>query len=789
MTGDSDESQRTATDPDATRRAFVAGGVTVGLSAIAGCSGLLGGGAESTPTVTPTLSGNSTVAGPTATPSSRVQDLVDKMSVQEKAFQMMQMALKNARPSTHGALIEKGPVGSIIVGGARSYSLDPKQVAKTVNELQSYATKTDLGIPMIAGIDAVHGNATVTPAPVFPHNVGMGATWNTDLAKQRGQITGRSIRGMGFHWNFSPVADLCYDPRWGRFYEGFSESAAHASALVSNAVAGIEQASNGHKQAAATVKHFAGYSAPTNGNDRTDADVSPRMLRSRLFPPYRAGIEANAESVMVNSGSVNGVPAHASEWLLKTKLRDHWGFDGLVLSDWGDIRKLQNMHGVADDYRDALRIAIESGVDMIMVGYYTRSLHKDIPDLVNAGDLAEKHLDRAVTNILTLKESVGILDDGTVDPSTVSNTVVKQGDRAAARRAAEQSMTLLKNEGPLPLGSDAGSILLTGPNADDAKAQLGGWTRGWQGISKEDPAKHTKTIRDGLEQHAPSGTSVTHVPTGRSTLESGTLEEVESAAGDADVAVVVVGEGAYAEGRGDIDRLALPSAQQDVVSAVSAADIPVVGVMIAGRPRGNPALHEQFDDFLMAYYPGSEGGLAVAKTLFGKTDPAGRLPFTWPRTVGQVPLTHNQPRPINGPEPLYKFGTGNTYGSFSQSINGTIGPVESVAETPTLSFDVEISNDGDRAGDIVVPVMVSPDPNPESVKLPRRQVVGFDRFSLKAGATKTATMTADLTALATPSHDVMGDGPLVVPATTYRLTAGGAWQNFEVEQRARPPTQ
>ncbi len=723
--------------------------------------------------------GESTVATKQRTPSDRVTKLVDEMTLEEKVGQMTQMAASEISTDDPAETLQKYKPGSLMY----LPSFDPEEVARTSNKLQkAMVDETRLGVPFVYGIDSVHGDNNVAGATIFPHNHGVGATWDADKAEKMATVTSRVMRTTGTHWNFSPVCDPERDPRWGRFYEGFSEDPFLASQMVASKVRGYEEKTNGYKRTGASIKHFAGYSAPTNGNDRTAALLPYRTFVSRILPSYAAGINAGAETVMVNSGSLNGLPAHASKELLTDILRDQLGFDGMVVTDWHDFYRMITVHGFAEDLKEATRLGINAGIDMYMVpaagipgddagGYQQRLI-----ELVKEGSVSHDRIDDAVTNILAFKEHVGLFEDPYATPSKVSD-VISDG-RDLAEDVATESMTLLTNDGTLPLDSDTDSILVTGPSADSVANQMGGWALGWQGVGDTEPP--ATTVLESLTDAVASSTSVTHVPTG---LHKFTNEDdVRNAAECADVVVAVLGEEPYAEEKGDTDTLALPEAQQRLVKVVSETDTPTVGVIMAGRPRGTNI----FDDLsaaLMAYLPGTAAGPAVAATLFGDANPSGRLPFTWPKGTGQLPNLHNNYPPdefnkstnVNPPQshetPLFPFGHGLSYTEFEYAdlqVSPTKLKQKNAADDITVS--VTVKNTGDRAGETVVPVYGSR--NHGQVMYPEKVVVGFERVALDPGERKRVEIRSTILPLATVLGDIFPRGDLVIDTGEYRFSVG-----------------
>ncbi|SFS07052.1 beta-glucosidase [Halomicrobium zhouii] len=765
--------------PELTRRRLLRASGSAAPLLLAGCSDLEFGGDQATDTTT-----GSATSGPDGTGSTEDEALrrrVEDLSIREKAGQMTFLAL-DAQVSEDRArdVVADPGIGGILYGGANPGSFDPEAVASKLNEYQQIATtETDHGLGMVAGIDAVHGNATNEAAVVFPHNVGMGATWRPDLVRKRAAVTSRSLRAMGFQWNFSPVADVLYDPRWGRYYEGFHESPSAVSSFVSAAVEGLESSGDGTATVASSVKHFAGYSMPDAGNDRDDARIPLRDLREKVFPPFEAGVEAGAETVMANSGAVNGTPVHASEWLLRTVLRKQMGFEGVVVSDWADIRNLISEHAFLGhgQFEEGVKVVVNAGVDMYMAAESPGQFVDAVETHVQDGEIPEARVDDAVYRILRLKKRLGLLEDPTVDTNAVTDRVVTQGDFELARETAEQSMTLLTNDDVLPFdGPD--TVLVTGPNADDPKSQHGGWTLGWQGLATE-TTPPTTTILEGIRERAPPDTSVEHVPTDRGAFSE--HDAVADAAAAADVVVAVLGEGAYAETDGDVESLALPQGQRELLSVVAEAAAPTVGVLVAGRPRGGDRAFDALDAALMAYYPGSEGGPAVARTLFGDVNPGGRLPFYWPDSTGDVPVASTVRQITPGDADRFPIGHGETYTEFDLTVPAVEPSQVDPAETDTVRIAYDVENEGDRPGDHLAGALIYRNGSDPTTK-PWIRVGPFERKTIAPGERQTVTLDVPLDRLAVVGGDVRGRGDWVVPAGTYLAYIEGQETQFTVTQ-------
>lgn len=714
----------------------------------------------------------------------RVADLLGRMTLGEKVGQMTQINLTRLMGTSEwdagplnetflqDFLVDIG-VGSVLSGGgAAPVPNTPKAWAETTNALQRRALEdTRLGIPLVYGIDAVHGHNNVLGATLFPHNIGLAASRDPVLAQRLSRRTAEAMRATGVHWNFAPVADVGVDPRWGRFYETFGEDPYLASQFVEAAVAGLQGDGLGNADSvAATVKHFVGYGAGTGGQDRAPADLSWRTLRTAHLPPAEAGLAAGAATVMANSGAVNGVPVHASHALLTGLLRNELSFGGLVVSDWEDILKLQTVHNVAEDFSEAVALSVNAGVDMYMVPNDAEGFTTTLLELVAEGAVPEARINAAVRRILTLKFSMGLFENPYVRTAEAEKLV--GADTDLARKAAAATMTLLENDGVLPLSKEA-SLALLGPSADNLANQLGGWSIGWQGLPEGSPLPPGVTFLGGLRSVL-GDDAVTYL--------SGTPETDELAQGlrDAAAAVVVVGETPYAEGDGDRNDLALPADQVGLIRQVAATGTPTVVVMVAGRPLTLPEdLVGEISALVMAYLPGSQGGPALADVLFGDVNPSGKLPFSWPYTIGDLPLTYNHP-PGRTYEPLYAFGYGLSYTSFGYAeleVGSSVQRGEAL--TGTLNFSAEVTNEGEVAGTEVVQVYLTRPPS--GVLTPERELVAFKRVRLGPGATKQVSFDVPATRLSMLPGDAAETGPKTVAVGTYQLSLGDQQGIFVVE--------
>ncbi len=753
----------------------------------------------------------------------RVDDLLHRMTLAEKVGQMDQIVIGKLRDTTEPAdgdcnnaggnddplqtsclqrtLIDYH-TGSILSGGTDNPADNTgKGWAEQYNTIQHYAVEhSRLHIPVIYGVDAVHGFGHPFEATLFPQSIGMGATWDTDLAQAAGAATREQLLATGGNWDFAPVQDLARDNRWGRYYETWAEEPELSAAIGGANIRGLQGGGFDSPQVAATVKHFAGYSESINGHDRVEAQLPIRYLQDIFLPSYAGGIDAGAATVMVDSGSINNIPATASHFLLTEELRNRLGFKGVVISDYGDVPALQNAYHVASDFPDAIAKAVNAGIDVSMTPFDYVGWDNGLIQDVQNGLVSKKRIDESVRRILTLKFELGLFDHPYVDPSAADAAI--KANRALARKAADESITLLRNEGTpptLPLSPSA-KLVVTGPSANSVSNQLGGWSVSWQGVygaghvccmGPPDQIPPATTVLEGIQAVAGN---VVSVPTDQ-TVTDAQKQAAVTATQSADAAVVVVGERAYAEGLGDNPTPALPADQQSLIAALEATGKPVIVVIIAGRPLGlGPA--ENASAVLMAYLPGTEGGSGVADVLFGTVNPSGHLPVTWPSaadhnagdfdtggpsTAGDEPKFFDQLPGTNfgqgsGYNARYPFGFGLSYTTFQTS---GLSVASSVSRHGTATATFTVANTGSRAGADVVPVYVH---QPLSdVVVPVQRLVGFARVNLDAGESRVVHVSFPVSELAVTPDDIDGTGRPRVEPGPYQVQVGALTADFSIE--------
>ena len=557
----------------------------------------------------------------------RVEALLKQMTLAEKIGQMTQVDSNALKDKSE---IQKYALGSVLSGGGsdptNNSAVAWKQLA---DECQHWAGKTRLQIPLLYGVDAVHGHNNVEGAVIFPHNIGLGATRNTVLVQEAARVTAREIAGTGINWTFAPCVAVAQDARWGRTYESFSDSPEVAGELGAAAVRGLEQ--NG---ILACAKHYVGDGGTRDGVDQGDVVLSEAALRKLHLAPYGPSIKAGVGSIMASFNSWKGLKLHGHKYLLTDVLKGNLGFQGFVVSDWAAIDQLPT------DYKGDIETSINAGLDMVMVPYgpgqpnnYIEFVTK-LTELVNEGRVPMARIDDATRRILRTKLKMGVLDPKAVDPALTS-AIGSDGHRKVARQCVRESLVLLKNErGMLPLSKDAKRVVVIGKAADDLGIQCGGWTISWQGETGK--VTTGTTILESIRRAVGPSATVTHSTDG-------------SGIGKADIAVVVIGEMPYAEGKGDRKDLSLSAADIALVKKVKQSGAAVVTVLLSGRPMVLGEALDASDAFVAAWLPGTEG-MGVTDVLFGDFKPTGKLPHVWPRTA----------RSSKG-ESAFTFGYGLTY--------------------------------------------------------------------------------------------------------------------------------
>ncbi|MBN1805490.1 MAG: glycoside hydrolase family 3 C-terminal domain-containing protein [Sedimentisphaerales bacterium] len=576
----------------------------------------------------------------------KAKELLAKMTLEEKIGQMIQAessGLKNP------ADIETYFLGSVLSGGGA----DPKSGnslqawTEMYEDLQKRALSTRLKIPLLYGIDAVHGHSNVTGAVIFPHNIGLGCTRNPELVEKIARITAKEVLATGIQWTFAPCVTVPQDERWGRTYEGFSEAPGLVAQLGAAAVRGFQGSDlSGPLSVLACAKHYAGdggteFGSSQNGKglDQGDTRVDEKTFRRIHLAPYGPAIQAGAVSIMPSYNSFNGVKCSANKYLLTTVLKGELGFEGFLISDYEAIRQID------PDFKTAIGISINAGMDMAMEPTKYREFFAYLKALVEDGVVPMSRIDDAVRRILKVKFAMGLMDsnyDFKADRK-LHKEFGSPAHRAVARQAVRQSLVLLKNERKtLPISKKLEHIHIGGKSADNIGNQCGGWTIDWQGKSGEVTTGGT-TVLAAIRGAVSSNTKVT-------------FSEDGSGAEGADIGIVVIGETPYAEGYGDTDNLSLTKEDVEAVSNMKKAGIRTVVILFSGRPMIINDVLDQADAFIAAWLPGTEGQ-GISDVLFGDYKPTGKLSFTWPKSMSQIPINLGD----SDYDPLFPYGYGLTY--------------------------------------------------------------------------------------------------------------------------------
>jgi len=673
----------------------------------------------------------------------KVRQLMAKMTLEEKVGQMTQITLESFAKSGQDGYLVLDPeklrdgivnhhIGSILNCGGQART--PENWQEMIAQMQDVATKqTRLGIPILYGIDSIHGTNYVLGATIFPQNIAMAATGNVGLMEKAAEITAMETRAVGIPWNFNPVLDLARQPMWPRVFETFGEDAYIASVMGAAYIRAQQGDDLTRSDKVATcMKHYLGYSMPRSGRDRTPAYIPDRELREHYVKPFAAAVRAGTVTCMVNSSEINGVPVHSSEFYLTDLLRGELGFEGFVVSDWADIENLHTREKVAKDRREAVRMAVLAGVDMSMVPY-DYSFYDTLVELVRDGEVPMSRIDQAVADILRVKFRLGLFDKPYPNKNLLGN-VGLETSRKVNLQAAQEAITLLKNEPKtLPLAKSA-RVLVTGPTANLLSVLNSGWTLTWQGDNEALYPQEKYTILEAIRAKIGED-NVTYV-------NSVTFDEEKDIAGavaaaqNVDAIVACIGEPAYCETPGNIDDLTMSEPQLKLVEELATTGKPIVLVLVEGRPRVIRTIVDDVQAILTAYCPGMEGGQAVADVLFGDVNPSGRLPYTYPRfaagftTYDHKPSEETRENPFH---PQWPFGHGLSYTSLVyralQADRSELRPGQTVAVT------VEVINTGDIAAKETVQLYLSD--LVASVTPAVRQLKRFEKVDVPAGQTRT----------------------------------------------------
>ena len=655
----------------------------------------------------------------------RVSDLLARMTLEEKLGQLQQLDGEgngNYRPE-HLDLVRKGLLGS---------TLNVRGAGRT-NQLQRVAVEESrLKIPLIFGFDVIHGYRTIFPIPL-----GESASWDPATVEKGASVAAAEARASGVHWTFAPMVDIARDPRWGRIAEGAGEDTFLGMAMARARVRGFQGTDySAQDKVVACAKHFVAYGAAEGGRDYNTTDMSENTLRSVYLPPFKAAVDAGVGTLMSAFNDLNGVPTSANPFTLTQVLRREWKFDGFVVSDYTAVQELIN-HGLVANGKDAAQHALNAGVDMEMV---SRLFNQNGPSLVKESKVNQTTIDEAVRRILRIKFRLGLFDRPYVDEGRERAAILSAANVAAARAAAARSFVLLKNDrGLLPLSKATKSIAVIGPLGDSKTDMIGSWS----GDGKADDAV---TLLAGIKSAAPNATVTYAKGCDVNGDSSDGFAEAVRIAQQADVVVMAVGESADMSGEAaSRSSLDLPGRQLDLLKAIQQTGKPMVAVLMNGRPLTINWLASNAGAILETWFSGTQGGNAIADVLFGDVNPGGKLPATFPRTVGQVPLYYNHMHtgrpPVENQKytskyldspwtPLYPFGFGLSYTQFRISNLQLSGP--SIRPDGRVTVTVDVENTGQRAGDEVVQLYIRDVAS--SVTRPVMELKGFQRIALQPGA-------------------------------------------------------
>ncbi len=690
---------------------------------------------------------------PSAAVADRVEDLLSRMTIEEKVGQMNQfvgiehikansavMTAEELKTNTANAFYpgvtaedvqhwtEQGLIGSFL----------HVLTIEEANHLQSLAMKSRLQIPIIFGIDAIHGNANAPDNTVYPTNINLACSFDTLMAYRIARETAREMRAMNMHWTFNPNIEVLRDQRWGRVGETYGEDPYLVTQLGVQSVKGYQGNLNSKEDVLACIKHFVGGSEPINGTNGSPADLSERTIREVFFPPFEAGVKAGAMSLMTAHNELNGIPCHSNEWLMTDVLRGEWKFPGFVVSDWMDIEHIHDLHATAENIKEAFYQSIMAGMDMHMHGIYWNEM---VVELVKEGRIPESRIDESVRRILDIKFRLGLFEQPYADAEQTMKVRLCDEHRHTALEAARNGIVLLKNDGVLPLAtSKYKKILVTGINADDQNI-LGDW-------SAPEKDENVSTILKGLHQVAPD-VAFDFVDQGWDprNMDPKKVAEAAARAKSADLNIVVAGEymmrfrwADRTDGE-DTDRsdLDLVGLQNELIERVAASGKPTILILVNGRPLGVEWADQHLPAIIEAWAPGMYGGQAVAEILFGQVNPSAKLAVTIPRSVGQLQMIYNHkpsqyfhPYAVKPSTPLYPFGHGLSYTTYKYS-DLKLAQTE-IAKDGSVDVSVTVSNTGSMDGVEIVQLYIRD--KFSQVTRPVKELKDFARVPLKAGESK-----------------------------------------------------
>lgn len=721
----------------------------------------------------------------------RINELLSKMSLREKVGQMTQLEIGmisdgidqqlKVNPEKLKKAIAQYGVGSIL--NVKDEALPLDRWHDIIGQIETAAKNTRLRIPVLYGIDSIHGANYIQGSTLFPQPLTMAATWNPLLALRAAQITAAETRAADIPWNFSPVLDIGRQPLWPRLYETYGEDPNLAKTMGVAVVRGYEGTNVADSNSvAACLKHYVGYSGPASGRDRTPALIPEITLREYYLPTFRAAVEAGAHTVMVNSGEVNGIPGHINKYLLNDVLRGELKFQGLVVTDWEDIKKLVTVHHAAATEKEAVRMAIMAGIDMSMVPS-DYSFSDLLYQLAQEGAVPTSRIDEAVRRILRLKFELGLFDHPVPEAKTLAALRTPESRRVSLQ-AARESITLLKNDGNvLPLRKTM-RVLVTGPAADSLVSLNNGWTYTWQGDRPALYPKDSPTLKQAVQAKV-GADHLVYVP-GTNPDTALDIDRAVAASHDVDAIILALGEASYAETPGNIDDLTLPAAQLQLAQAMIQTRKPVVLVLIEGRPRIISSIADQVPAIVMGYNSSNEGGEAISDVLFGDYNPSGRLPFTYPRHPNAL-LTYDHKRfeaedqgfGLKAFSPQFDFGSGLSYTTFKYSDLAITPP--RVNPDGNITVSLKVTNVGQKPGKEVVQLYLSD--LVASVTPAGKRLARFAKINLQPGQSQNLTFTLTPNDLSFINTDLK---PTIEPGD-FEISVGELQSRFTVTKDSGQP--
>jgi beta-glucosidase len=720
----------------------------------------------------------------------KVAVLLSKMTIEEKIGQMTQITVtnfeQNGKPGVLDMIKLKEGIQNYHIGSILNVPNPGAPTTKRWNEIQKTisdeANITRLKIPVLYGIDAIHGASYTAGATLFPQQIGVAATFNTEIAQKGSEISAYETRASSIPWVFSPDLDFPRSPVWSRMWESFGEDAYLSSQMAIASVTGFEGKDVGSKYNVATcMKHYIGYGSPTTGKDRTPSIIPERVLRQFDLTIYQAAIKAGAKSIMISSGEINGTPCHANKYLITTVLKNELNFKGVVVTDWRDIINLYTREKVAESNRDAVRISVLAGIDMSMVPedytFYTYLL-----DLVAKKEVPMSRIDDAVSRILKMKMELNLFET----PVTNLADYPKFGSQEfidVAYNTAAESITLLKNTNAiLPLDKNE-KILVTGPTANTMKCLNGGWSYTWQGENSDTYAADKMTILEAIQNKIGNDNVIYTQGADLSNFDDAEIEKAVELAKNASKIILCLGEKNYTETPGDINNLFINPYQVKLALALSKLNKPIVLVLAEGRPRLISEFEDKTAAVIQCYLPGNEGGRALADILYGDVNPSGRLPYNYPRYSNSLEkYNRKHSESVSDEErasdakyersyfPQFEFGTGLSYTSFAYSELKINKPT--ITNTEDLTVTVTIKNTGKMAGKEAVLLYLSD--NYASITPEVKALKRFQKINLAPNESKTVTFTLNPKDLQFVNNDLKW----VSEKGTFKIQIGNLTQEF-----------